>query len=29
MSDGKFSVFDFMPKVIDKKVRYRDEEKIK
>jgi hypothetical protein len=26
MFDGKFSVFDFSPKVVDKKYRYRDEE---
>jgi hypothetical protein len=26
MSDGKFSVFDFAPKVVDKKSRYRDED---
>ncbi len=26
MSDGKFSVFDFAPKVVEKKSRYRDEE---
>jgi hypothetical protein len=26
MFDGKFSVFDFAPKVVDKKFRYRDEE---
>jgi hypothetical protein len=26
MSDGKFAVFDFAPKVVEKKARYRDEE---
>ena len=26
MLDGKFSVFDFAPKVVDRKYRYRDEE---
>ncbi len=26
---GQFSIFDFGPKVVDKKARYRDEEKRK
>ena len=26
MSDGKFALFDFAPKVVDNKSRYRDED---